>query len=293
MLETSIMSQFLEALAAFSRANPTTAGMVIISASGAFGGIVYGMASPTQYQLRVPFSQRTHNLGFIGDAAVGVAASFMVLFVVAAFLGSKSFTFEEIGDLLRVISLSLLSGYAGIKLLSRASDRISDEIVSKVAGEIKQSEATITTQLNSLERLELEQEIELYIREGQLDIALMSCARMSEKFPEAEAAFILKAKVFRRQGMLGAAILELDTVIGRNQKSARALYNRACYRQLAGHKKADVLLDLESAIRNRPLYRNVARLDSDFAGIRTDSDFKHLVGAAESGRTAAAEKIMG
>jgi hypothetical protein len=250
--------------------HPHASVLLIIGACGGFGGIVFGFTRETSLILRLPFAKKV-DLGFIGDMLVGLAASFGVFFVAhSLFGGGDTFDLHNLRENLRLISLSLLSGYAGIKILDSASRRLSEE----VENEIVKKSSEIEKRLADVIRVqELASRVEFFIRENKFGPAMIGCEEMLKIDPKSELAEILKAKVLAGQGEYKLAIEVSTTLLNRNKNNARARYNQACYRCVAGESKDAVIDDLKKAIALVSHYKGMAAEDKDFITLRGDPDF--------------------
>ncbi len=71
--------------------------------------------------------------------------------------------------------------------------------------------------------------------------------------------------------------IEHDKSSATKKATARAYYDRACYKQMSGLAASDVLSDLERAIKANPVMRDMARLDPDLDGLRQEAQYKKLV----------------
>ena len=75
------------------------------------------------------------------------------------------------------------------------------------------------------------------------------------------------------------AFADASCALGQLDKaSARAYYDRACYKHLrGGASKPEVLHDLETAIKYNDMMRKMAKLDPDLKDLHHDPHFKKLV----------------
>lgn len=76
------------------------------------------------------------------------------------------------------------------------------------------------------------------------------------------------------------ALQHLDRITSNNPRSARAFYNKACYRQIrrkSATPDPDALRDLETALELQPELGPRAAGDPDFAGIKDTPEFKSLL----------------
>jgi hypothetical protein len=92
--------------------------------SGAFGGFVFGLHSGNAYKIRLPITGKTIELGFLGDVLMGIAASVTVFFVAGALFGLQVSEKVTTDSLIKMIALGVVSGFAGIRVLSGMSSKL-------------------------------------------------------------------------------------------------------------------------------------------------------------------------
>jgi tetratricopeptide (TPR) repeat protein len=130
-----------------------------------------------------------------------------------------------------------------------------------------------------------------FLAEGGEDSAEMALGFYDEALgvqPDHQGALIGKAKALVRRTPpdYPEAIGILSRVIDGDPSSARAYYNRACYRSLSGADAVTAISDLTEAVRLAPHYRKHARMDKDFSRLRDMAEFRALISdsAGETGR---------
>ena len=105
-------------------------------------------------------------------------------------------------------------------------------------------------------------------------------------------SFVYAEKAARqkdKQSLYDTAIALTNTAIKLDKSSARAYYDRACYKHLRGGiNKAEALHDLETAIKYNDMMRKMAKLDPDLKDLHHDAYFTKLVNTESVG--AASEK---
>jgi len=95
-------------------------------------------------------------------------------------------------------------------------------------------------------------------------------------------ALIGIAKIQRQRTNYKAALDTLDRLLERNPQNDRAQYNRACYLNLSGASKKEVLRELKKTLSmvSKPLfYQEYAAKDRDLQNLWADDDFKRIVGS--------------
>jgi tetratricopeptide (TPR) repeat protein len=205
-------------------------------------------------------------MGFTGDIFIGIAASLTIFFAAGAMFGLKLDNPITVDLFIKIVALGVLSGFAGIRLLSGMSSKLLEKL----------SEMD-----DRLDKVEKSDKISELLRQADFllnnnpDRALIIYDKALIIDPENEPALIGKAKALRRQKKLGEAIDLLSEIIKRNPKAERAYYNRACYKNLSNnHSKEEALADLRTAISLFAWYHDYAQDDKDFMNLWNDPDFK-------------------
>jgi hypothetical protein len=274
--------------------------LLVVAGSGALGGFAMTIGSRRSNELFLP--GRTHDrviyLGFIGDMFVGSAASLAINFVADPLLsplqsGSNATADYLARDYIRAISLGVIAGFAGIKVLTSMA-RISDEMISA-------SKAQLITRMQENDRSrELVRQVEDmlakiddYLKRGDRESAITELKRASEAIeqvlsvvPRDPRALVVKAKILKRNAQLDvevASLLEqaiqvLTAVLAIDSSYDRAYYNRACYEAIRG-RKDEAMKDLNEAVRLFAPNRGFARDDHDFDSLRNMEGFKKLINA--------------
>jgi tetratricopeptide (TPR) repeat protein len=217
-------------------------------------------------------------LGILGDALIGAATSVATYAAAVA-----SHLINPVTDhvILKLSSFAIITGFAGIRLLSS----LSDKLVQEVQGVKKDVQLLVQGEI----RLERKQEsLRAYIRGEQL--------RVDERYDEAEQYFsealnldpdndpavIGLAKVYRAKGtpkggaieraLVQRAIGILTQLIERKPYASQAIYNRACYNVLLG-QNPEAISDLKRAIELDRFYVRYAQTDPDLDRLRSDQEF--------------------
>jgi tetratricopeptide (TPR) repeat protein len=244
--------------------------LAIILCSGAFGGIVLGIWQSNSFKLRLPFSGKLIEIGFIGDGIIGAAASIAIYFVAGSLFNISLKNIETIDHVIKLIALGILSGFAGIKVLTGMSNKIIKR-VSSIEERITKVEKN--EQINELIR-----HADFLMRTNKLNRSLIVYKKALEFDPESEPALIGLAKVYRRLGKWEDAISILNKVVDKHPQSERAYYNRACYKNLCKkYDKESILSDLKASIKIYPEFNEYAKDDEDFESINDDTDFLEIV----------------
>ena len=222
----------------------------------------------------MPWTGRQIEIGFLGDIFVGMAAGNAVFFFAASLFNVKldGVTLDgatPVSDHMRIITLAMLSGFAGIRALSAMSSKVLEKISS------------LDERVDQIEKSEKISEV---LRQADMllsqnpDQAMALYGQVLSLNPANRQAMIGKSKALRRLARLKEAIEILTEIIKDDPKAERALYNRACYKNLSGsYKKEEVLDDLKKAIALFPFYRQYALADPDFKSLSEDVEFKKLV----------------
>ncbi|MCP5141206.1 MAG: hypothetical protein H6980_02495 [Gammaproteobacteria bacterium] len=245
----------------------TLASALTISAGGAIGGLVLGIAKETSYRIRVIGGKQVE-LGFIGDAIVGFASAMAFFAFAGPILNIDLTKVTEAHEFIKAIAVSIIAGFGGIGLLQKMTDNLSKQI-QQVSSDVEQ------IKLHEKSSGFLEQA--LFFRNNNLyEEALLYYDHALKVNPDSKGALLGKGFVLKRLGRINDAWNMVDKLISIEPSHQTAWYNRACYGALLGKEKTQILNDLAKAIELFPTYRSLATKDPDFESLRNDSDFKAL-----------------
>jgi tetratricopeptide (TPR) repeat protein len=250
--------------------------------SGAFGGLIGSINVARPNVLSLPFVNRKVSLGFLGDLFIGVGASLSVQFAADALFGiHRNQGPLEMVEYMKLIAIGVLAGVAGNRLLAG----MSHALLNKLMAEQEQLEDKVEKmeQKNQLIRLG-----ENDLRESRYEAAVSVFQRLIKLDDKLEVAYIYLGKALKRQActmadlaqrgqLLQQAIDVVSRVIEINHTNDRALYNRGCYKCLAGFAKDKILPDLSRAIEIFEPYKAIARADEDYKSLWADPDFINLL----------------
>lgn len=244
--------------------------LAIIMTSGAFGGLIFGLFTQSTYKVRVPFSGKLLEVGFVGDMIVGVGAAISIFFVAGPLFNLKFNIEMDAQAYLQIIALGIISGFTGIRLLSSMSDKLLERI-SEIDERIEHVEkydeiSELLSQADYLQQINPESSLIFYDKSLKID-------------PENESVLIGKAKSLKRLNRFKEAITILTQVIENNPNAERAYYNRACYKALSPQfDKNEVFVDLRKAISILNV-EGFAYSDPDFKSLYDDPEFQKIVGS--------------
>lgn len=269
--------------------------LVWILCSGAFGGFVNGLMIKRSYCIRWPKSGNQTELGSFGDILIGAAASVAVFSIAGSLLNidlSKYFIHED--DYLKVIALSILSGYSGIRILHGLSEKYVMELAGKAAEEkSKEQIINFTAQyaatsmeikagshlLNVYDKTKNNDSLEMASLKFNMAIATDSSndeawnglgrVKKRKALQARDAAKIDEEKVYWQQ-----AIDIFSKIIQRSPNTYSAYYNRACCKNLSGDSIDEVILDLAKAIKINLYCKDLAKIDDDFKNLRETNNQK-------------------
>ena len=252
--------------------NPLTATLLAIGVSGSVGGIILGITQRTSHKIRVPLFAELLELGFLGDALVGAGGAIAVLFFAAPLLDLNLTEGHTVDQWLRIISLGVLSGLAGVKLLTTRTSHILERLTLL---DDRVERVNIREKLNDLLR-----RADSLALENRLEHALAKYDEALRTDRRCDAAYLGKAKVLHDRCKWDAAISVLSELLAMNPSSDRAFYLRACYKSAAGkYRKEEILQDLRTAVGIDPLYKTYAALqEKHFENLRDDREFRNIVG---------------
>ena len=114
-------------------------------------------------------------------------------------------------------------------------------------------------------------------RLGRNGEALAACDRALELRPDDADTHCNRGAALLRLDRSDEALAACDRALEIEPNHDTARYNRACAFARLG-RRDDVLADLREAVRLDPRFRDKAGADSDFESLRSDPDFRTLVG---------------
>ena len=238
--------------------------------AGLFGGLIRSLHIPRSYEISLPFVTRKCRIGFLGDILVGVAASVGVYFVLAEIAGTSD---GKTLELLRIVSLGLVAGYAGRPLLDKLSDQLTlrfnelDKAVDAIGKDTAIQNYLRISDIN-------------YYRQ-QYELAIHYCDKVLQLAHDNSEALLNKARALDKLGQTFIATDICRQALKEHPDDARAHYNVACYLQRQGKPADEIYRHLASAIEALPDFRENARTDEDFALLRGDQRFMELVRDSE------------
>lgn len=270
--------------------------------AGAFGGFVDGLIASRPYALR--WKTTTIDIGSLGDILVGAAASIAIFTIASALFELRLKELQEPDKFMRLIAWGVLSGFAGLRILQGMSEKLVQDIATKVAEDTVKKvlvqdvdmEINIRAGEAALTKYDIAKEGDWkQIDEGAakklLDVALLKFDAALSRQSDNEMALRDKAKVYRRiaefEGRKGNATAEkenwnkaigiLTSIINRSPTSSLAHYNLACYLHLSKADLKDVMDNLCKALNIAPTLKENAKSDPDFASIKENPEFKKIV----------------
>lgn len=242
--------------------------VVIISVSGAFGGIVLGIVNRTNYSICIP-GGRTLKLGFFADSLIGCAAALAIFSIAGSIFNIDLTKLDNTQNIIKIVAIGILAGFAGISLLRKLSNNMLNKI-----DDLDQKIDNL--QLDIKSRTFVERGV-LQARIKEYESAIEYYDHALEIFPRNTRALINKGFALKKMGQVESALecaleaLSIDPVL------ANAAYNSACYITLLDGPKHKILQHLKVAFKEFPHLKKVANKDSDFDRIREDEDFRCIV----------------
>jgi tetratricopeptide (TPR) repeat protein len=256
--------------------SPLLEAIILICSGGALGGIVSGMLHKTNFIIMLP-SKKAIELGFIGDAVVGVAASLAIFAVAGSILNIDLTRLNQINEFLKTMAVSVVAGFAGFSLLQR----LSTQLVSKFV-QIDQKLKMVDEKVTSLEIKQKSNNFytqgDFYLNHCVYDQAIECFETALNVDPQNKRAVIGIGCALKRMGKTEEALNAIGRAFSIDPNYEAAYYNRACYKSILGYAKNDILKDLEMAIKIFPANKKFAKTDEDFRSLWNDPDFQSIVG---------------
>lgn len=275
-----------------------------ITLAGALGGFAHALVAEEPHAIWPFQGANTSKVNqALADTVLGVAAAWAV-FLISDLFGLDSDAIDLKKDLVKLMALGVVSGYAGVRLLNPMSARIGrriEEAEKHLQERIKQLEKEqhhATEQMSEVNKnikaggevnryRQLLAEASAYERVEAFGPALEKIDEVLVTRADDEDALLKKAKYLKRNaqrekdgnltGALKEAINITSSILDRNPQSSRAFYNRACYKCLLKHELDEVIKDLRKAIELDSIFKISAGHDADFTDIRNKAAFKKLI----------------
>jgi len=234
---------------------------------GALGGAVGGvLRSENRLVLCTLEDPASINLGIVGEVATGLGGATAAVFL---FAGTLKFDPDKVESYVLLISLSFLAGVFGKRVVEAAGERLLQQARAQAKAvakkEIRQP-ASITYTMEAITTT----------NNGFPTAGLALAERALKLDPNHVGAHLEKGRALKRLGKLQEALAAVEQALKVDQNSARALYNRACYRFLLGTPAAEILPDLEKAFTLMPKLRKDSIRDDDLKELRASDDFQKL-----------------
>lgn len=274
--------------------------LVLASLSGAFGGIlnVLRLLEPRDIFEGKPIPSGGRLLGAITlGGIIGSGGAIAMLFVSSA--AGKLNTADNTSNMLTLISLGVISGFLGYRLLSGVADRLEKDVL--------QIQGKADAQDREIQQSKLQMEFVEAITQGLVaaDNEKLGVSELTEPIRKLEAVRvkvpadrkigIVLGRLYVRREEYDQAICVLSEVLaakkaagtGSDADAAALLYNRACYLAVLAGKTADptkqtalkekAYVDLESSVKFSPDNKKEAAVDDDFSALKSEDKFKTLI----------------
>lgn len=284
--------------------------LIVIALAGAFGGLVDGLSTNKSYRFTI--GSRSFELGSLGDMLIGTAAA-VAIFAVAGtvFVLPTDANIYGSEGFVKLVAWGVLSGYLGTRLLDKISRKVVEQIATDVARQevkdaVSQNEG-VQQNIREAEQLVsqyLVQSAQLIAHKDEtnafklLDGAVRKYELAKKTEPANAAAHIglgnahsykaefLEQALRKDPGeMWDKAIGAVTDLIGRDARSSKAFYNRACYKALAGKPVTGVVADLKRAFEIDANLKEYAQHDTDFDELRKmkNKEFDEIMGVTPVG----------
>ena len=174
----------------------------------------------------------------------------------------------------------------------KARELQSVRIGTELPPETKQALEDVNRRLELVEALGLPLDVEAWLaragalyEKGDYQRALDCCDRAIELKPADPHAHDGRGCTLAKLGRWEEALTAETRAIELEADYPSAYYNRAFVRSALGNRN-DALADVRKAIELDAEFREMAKTDEDFAGLRDDPEFRRLVGLDEEGEGA-------
>ena len=234
---------------------------------GALGGIVSGLVKQSNLEITLP-GGKTFNTGFLGDALVGIAASFSIFFVLGSVFNITINSESTSSDYIKILALCVIAGFSGRALLTKLSNDILGKVeqIEEDIEEIKDMEKYKLLLQNGAELAESHKHEDAIL---YFDSVLVFDPLYSE-------AICRKAMSLKRIDRVEEALELMESLVEKDPTDFAGWYNKACYEMLLNRDLEQVLADLSIALRAEKRFRIAAATDPDFAPLRDNEQFRQL-----------------
>jgi Tfp pilus assembly protein PilF len=271
--------------------------LVSIMLSGFFGGFVDGLRSDKSFKFRLGTTSK--EWGSIGNALVGTVAAVAIFAFAESVFGAETVTASSMCEFtfLKVMAFAVLSGYAGTRLLDPLTEKMVKEFVDRAtlqaveqratqdqvaAQNIREAEQAITQHLamvaglskgvvsKEAEKLlvDAERKFELVLANDPASIPAQLGLANVYGYRGDYVGVTAPQDARQRADCYAKAINVLDALIKRAPNVAKAYYNRACCKAVAGKDKDSAAADLARAVELDPHFKEYARGDKDLDSLR-------------------------
>ena len=253
----------------------------LVLAAGGFGGLVFSLSDPMPYELHVPFSDKKKiNTGFFGHVLAGSLAGGIGLLFIGQILDQDLWKLDLITKgcakpLFTVFSLSAISGFLGLKLLSRLADKLLDQMARDLKG-LKSETEELKRDNSETAADEIATRAKVALIEHRPTEAL-DYLEKSIKIFETARAWGFMANAWYQLKEYGQAISCVNKAIELSDKDRRRMavyhWNRACYKSLLKEKIQSIVEDLKKSIDFERTFRDDLLRDQDLNYAREQDTF--------------------
>jgi len=244
----------------------------IIAGFGGAGGFILGISNDSTNTIILPGGKKIE-LGFIGDVAVGATAALAFFSFAGSIINIDIAYINNTSEMLKLCSISVIAGFAGITLLENLSIKLLNKVEKKVS-EVDEK----------IHNFEIASNAKNFIIEGEFCVNNKQYSEAINFYnyalnidPNNKVALYKKGFALKRVGNFKEALTCADKAIDIDPEYGPALYNRACYKTILGYDIDEILVDLKKAISRSNTYRIWAQKDDDFKKIENDPKFRELI----------------
>ena len=274
--------------------------LFIMCAAGAFGGMLdviqlIDVRKLVEQEGPIVVFTRRFFVALALGAFGGIGGAVAMLFIITA--TAKLDTGDKPENLLLLISLGMVSGFLGYRVLRSVAMRVEKQIQDveeRTDKKIREAESNLKRYTEIIEAVNIGRSVvaDRSAERFALEEAIEKLEALRSQMPDHREINIVLGTIYRKMGKYRKAIQTLTEALqamrakgAKDKDVADVLYNRACYYNLLadsvdgterGELKQNAFADLEASFRLSPSNRSDAAEDGDFLSLRNEERFRTL-----------------